>query len=405
MESFSFTIHSQDGNARRGTVVTPHGSFETPAFSPVGTKATVKGIRPDTLKELGAEVVLGNTYHLFLSPGEKLIQDAGGLGSFMNWQGPTITDSGGFQVFSLGVAYESGISKLAKEDPEQGVAAYDPELATQHGRLAIVDDEGVSFTSHLDGSFHRFTPERSVEIQHALGADIFFAFDECTAPNADHAYQQKAMWRTHAWAERSLAAHRNNREAREKQALFGIVQGGRYEDLRRESAAYIGNMAFDGFGIGGSFNKYDLGITLDITLEVLPHEKPKHLLGIGEPEDIFAGVASGIDMFDCVAATRIGRTGYIYTHRGKVNLRNAQYRSDLSPLDTEYVHPLLAGYSKAYVAHLIRSDEMLGGILCSMHNVAFLLHLMKEIRRAIEEQRFDAFREEWLRVYQMGNVV
>lgn len=399
MEPFRFDIHVTDGNARRGTVHTPHGAFETPAFSPVGTKATVKGIRPDTLKELGAEVVLGNTYHLFLSPGQELIQNAGGLGSFMNWPGPTITDSGGFQVFSLGVAYETNISKLAKEEPDTGLSVYDTEVASQHGRLAIVDDEGVSFTSHIDGSFHRFTPERSVEIQHALGADIFFAFDECTAPAADHAYQEKAMWRTHAWADRSLETHRNNREARSKQAIFGIVQGGRFEDLRKESAAYIGKMAFDGFGIGGSFNKYDLGVTLDIALSTLPSEKPKHLLGIGEPEDIFTGVASGIDMFDCVAATRIGRTGYIYTRAGKVNLKNAEYRNDLGPLDPVWVHPLLSGYTRAYVAHLLRNNEMLGSILCSMHNVAFLLQLMQEIRFAIEEGRFKAFREEWLKMY------
>lgn len=399
MNPISFTVHNYDGVARRGTISTPHGSFETPAFSPVGTKATVKGVTAETLLGLGSEVVLANTYHLFLSPGEDLIRHAGGVGAFMNWKGPTITDSGGFQVFSLGVAYESGISKLAQEESEQGIAPYDIDVATQHGRLAIVDDEGVSFTSHIDGSFHRFTPERSIEIQHALGADIFFAFDECTAPNAEYAYQEKALWRTHEWAKRSLAAHRNSREARTRQALFGIVQGGRHPDLREHSARYIGAMPFDGFGIGGSFSKRDLEATLDITLRTLPPEQPKHLLGIGEPEDIFAGVASGIDMFDCVAATRIGRTGVVYTREGKKNIRNAEFKSDMGPLCPLWVHPLLEGYTRAYVSHLLRNNEMLGSILCSQHNLSFILKLMKDIRQAIEEKRFAVFREEWLRAY------
>jgi queuine tRNA-ribosyltransferase len=367
----------------------------------VGTKANVKGILPEQLKTLGAEVVLANTYHLYLQPGEKTVEKAVGLSKFKGWEGPTMTDSGGFQVFSLGAAFGKTLSKFVKEEApqEDAVAIYDEEVASQHGQLAIIDDEGVSFTSHLDGSLHRFTPERSVEIQHALGADMFFAFDVCTSPTESYEYHKEAMDRTHRWAKRSLDAHWRNIEARNKQALFGIVQGGRFEDLRRESAKEIVNLGFDGIGIGGSFSKEELGKTLEVVIEELPSELPRHLLGIGEPGDILAGIAQGVDLFDCVAATRIGRHGSIYTKRGIVHLRNGQYTEDFSVLDPETVVPGTEKFTRAYVSHLVRSKELTGSVIASLHNVGFILNLMKEAREAIQEGRFDDYRAHFVRNY------
>src|ERR1035437_4619219 len=340
MSAITFKIEKRTstGGARAGILTTPHGVIHTPAFTPVGTKANVKGILPDQLKALGAEVVLANTYHLYLQPGEKIVEAAGGLAKFMSWQGPTITDSGGFQVFSLGAAFNKTVSKFIKEDAphEEAVAVYDEDVASQHGQLAIIDDEGVSFTSHIDGSLHRFTPERSVEIQHALGADIFFAFDECTSPTEPYEYQKEAMERTHRWAERSLKAHRQNIDANKKQALFGIIQGGRHEDLRKESAREIASLGFDGIGIGGSFSKEDMRGALAAAVGELPEELPRHFLGIGEPGDILEGIASGMDLFDCVAATRIGRHGSIYTKHGIIHLKGEKYRTDFTPLDSEF---------------------------------------------------------------------
>ncbi len=413
MGAISFTVEARAprsgsrsgtsaGKLRAGTLTTPHGVIRTPAFAPVGTKANVKGILPDALSALGAEVVLANTYHLYLQPGEKIVQEAGGLGKFMNWQGPTITDSGGFQVFSLGAAFGKTISKFTREDAPQKetVAVYDENVASQHGQLAIIDDEGVSFTSHLDGSLHRFTPERSVEIQHALGADIFFAFDECTSPTAPYDYQREAMERTHRWAERSLKAHRHNLEANKKQALFGIVQGGRHEDLRRESAREIAALGFDGIGIGGSFSKEDMRGALAAAVGELPEELPRHFLGIGEPGDILEGIAHGMDLFDCVAATRLGRHGSIYTRRGLIHLKNEKYRADFTPLSKESGRSQTStGFTRAYVAHLLRSGEMLGAVIASMHNVGFILNLVSGARQAILDGRFNEYRADFLRGY------
>ncbi len=387
--------------ARAGSITTPHGVIHTPAFIPVGTKANVKGVLPSALTVLGAEAVLANTYHLYLRPGEKIVQDAGGLGKFMAWQGPTMTDSGGFQVFSLGAAFGKTISKFVKSDVanEGVVTVYDEDVASQHGQLAIIDDEGVSFTSHLDGSLHRFTPERSVEIQHALGADIFFAFDECTSPNELYDYQREAMERTHRWANRSLKAHQQNLSANKKQALFGIVQGGRYEDLRRESAKTIAALGFDGIGIGGSFSKEDMRDALAAAVNELPEALPRHFLGIGEPGDILEGIANGMDLFDCVAATRIGRHGSIYTNQGVIHLRNGKYRDDFSPLDPETVIPGTEQFTRAYVSHLVRAGETLGSIIASMHNVGFILNLVAGARQAILNGRFDNYRADFVRTY------
>lgn len=403
MSAIDFRIEKRasSGGARAGTLTTPHGVIRTPAFTPVGTKANVKGILPDQLKALGADVVLANTYHLYLQPGEKIVKDAGGLAKFMNWNGPTITDSGGFQVFSLGAAFGKTISKFVKEDApqEEGIAVYDEGVQSQHGQLAIIDDEGVTFTSHLDGSLHRFTPERSVEIQHDLGADIFFAFDECTSPTAPYAYQREAMERTHQWAERSLKAHRQNIEANKKQALFGIVQGGRHEDLRRESAREIAGMGFDGIGIGGSFSKEDMKSALAAAVSELPEELPRHFLGIGEPGDILEGIANGMDLFDCVAATRIGRHGSIYTKKGIIHLTGERFKDDFGPLDPEFVARGTESFTRAYVAHLIRSKEMLGSIICSMHNIGFILDLVAGAREAILDDRFDEYRANFVQNY------
>ncbi len=417
MSAISFEIlkRAPRSGARAGVLATPHGVIQTPAFVPVGTKANVKGILPSALPALGAQVVLANTYHLYLQPGEKIVKEAGGLAQFMNWveedphsalapRGkPTMTDSGGFQVFSLGVAFGKTISKFVKSDAsqEEALTMYDEEVASQHGQLAIIDDEGVTFTSHLDGSLHRFTPERSVEIQHALGADMFFAFDECTAPTAPYEYQKEAMDRTHRWAERSLKAHRQNIDANKKQALFGIVQGGRFEDLRHESAREIASLGFDGIGIGGSFSKEDMQGSLQAAVAELPEELPKHFLGIGEPSDILEGIANGMDLFDCVAPTRIGRHGSIYTKRGIIHLKGEKYRNDFSPLDPETwtSDVQVSGFTRAYVAHLVRSGEMLGSIICSMHNLGFILKLVSDARQAVLDDRFDSFRADFIHSY------
>ena len=403
MSAIHFNIEKRTaaGGGRAGTLTTPHGIIHTPAFAPVGTKANVKGILPEQLKQLGAEVVLANTYHLYLQPGERIVHGAGGLGTFMGWSGPTMTDSGGFQVFSLGIAFGKTISKFVKENApqEESVAVYDENVASQHGQLAVIDDEGVSFTSHLDGSLHRFTPERSVEIQHALGADIFFAFDECTSPTAAYEYQREAMERTHRWAERSLKAHRQNIDANKRQALFGIVQGGRHEDLRRESAREISSLGFDGIGIGGSFSKEDMRSALTAAVTELPEALPRHFLGIGEPGDILEGIANSMDLFDCVAATRLGRHGSIYTRRGLIHLKNEKYRNNFSPLDAGMSIPGTESFTRAYVSHLLRSGEMLGAVIASLHNVGFILNLVSGAREAILNGRFDEYRAEFIREY------
>lgn len=406
MSATEFKLSATDSAARTGTITTPHGSFATPAFTPVGTKANVKGILPHQLRELGAEAVLANTYHLYLQPGEKVIAEAGGLGKFMNWQGPTITDSGGFQVFSLGAAFGKTITKVAKGEENtntETVSVYDEHVQSQHGQLAIIDEEGVTFTSHLDGSLHRFTPERSVEIQHALGADIFFAFDECTSPTETKEYQIDAMRRTHRWAKRSIDAHRRNIEAGKKQAIFGIVQGGPFADLRRESAKEIASLNFDGYGIGGSFTKSDMGDTLEAAINELDPTKPRHYLGIGEPGDILTGISQGIDMFDCVAATRIGRHGTIYTHSGPIHITNEKYIRDFSPLDEQLYQqdgaPEYLKITKAYLSHLFRANEINGQVLASMHNTYFILSLMKKAREAIAHQTFSTFAKEFQERY------
>lgn len=406
MRPLSFQLEAQapGSQARAGVLRTPHGDIKTPAFVAVGTKADVKGITALQLRELGLQTLIANTYHLYLSPGEELVEKGGGVAKFMGWDGPTMTDSGGFQVFSLGEGFGKKVSKVAPEEVarEEGIAMYDEDLATSHGKLAVVDEEGVSFTSHINGTLHRFTPERSIEIQHKLGADIIFAFDECTSPAADYEYQKEAMDRTHRWADRSLKAHRQNVAMNARQGMYGIVQGGRYKDLRLESARELAAMDFDGYGIGGSFSKQDiLGILEEVNRE-LPQDKPRHLLGIGEPEDIFIGVAAGIDTFDCVLPTRNGRTGGIYTADGKIQLPAAQYREDFSPLSEGCACPVCKVHTRAYIHHLFRTKEMLGPILASMHNLYFLTDLVSRVRASILDGSFELFREEFMGRYKQS---
>ncbi len=394
--------HRGEGLARAGILHTPHGDIHTPAFIAVATKASLKGIEPARFPDVGIQGIISNTYHLYLSPGEKIVEGAGGIHRFMNYDGPIMTDSGGFQVFSLGEGFGKKISKfIVSEVPrDPAVALYDEELATSHGKLAIVDDEGVTFTSHLDGTLHRFTPERSIEIQHALGADIIYAFDECTSPTADYAYQREAMDRTHAWARRSLSAHRQNPAKDISQGIYGIVQGGRHEDLRIESARFLAGMDFDGYGIGGSFSKDDILGILELVHRELPEDKPRHLLGIGEPEDIFIGAAAGVDTFDCVVPTRKGRTACVYSATGQFIIRNAEYKDDYRPIDETCTCYVCKGYSRAYIHHLFRAGEMLAGVLASAHNIYFLTTLTARIRQSIIEERFDEFRNDFLGTYQ-----
>lgn len=392
---------------RAGILETPHGIIETPAFVSVGTKATVKALTLEQILDTGAQVVLANTYHLYLEPGDERIKKFGGLHKFMNWSGPLMTDSGGFQVFSLGAAYGKELSKIIKiTDPSQMIT--ERSLDSEMPRLAKIGADGVSFRSHHDGSLHYITPEKSIEIQHNLGADIIFAFDECTSPTEDYRYQEEALERTHRWAERSLEHHqklvhasvlKNTSMGKVGPALFGIVQGGREKSLRKRSAEFIGNLDFDGFGIGGSFAKEDMETVVRWVNEILPKDKPRHLLGIGEPEDLFMGVENGVDLFDCVAPTRNGRGGTLYTHRGKINVRNAEYREDTGSLDPECNCTVCKNYSRAYLCHLYRAHEMLGGTLGSIHNLYFIINLVKCMRESILNGNFEEFKKDFLSKY------
>lgn len=422
-----FTIESKIPGklGRAGTIETPHGRIQTPAFIPVGTKATVKSLSPEQVASLGADAILANTYHLYLQPGTEILKKAGGLGKFMNWKGPTFTDSGGFQAFSLGPAFGNGAAKIGKRTDEPETATGEDTLrsglaasiaAAEHGRtrvsepvpgegesvrLAKIDDDGVTFKSIIDGSTHRFTPEKSIQIQHDIGADIIFAFDECLSPQESYEKQKAAVERTHAWAVRCLEEHERLRSTTPSALnpapfLFGIVQGGRHEDLRRQSAKTIGTMSvgggFDGFGIGGSFDKEDIGTAVGWVCEELPENKPRHLLGIGEPEDLILGIENGVDTFDCVAPTRIARNGAAYIKGGRINLFNSEFQKDMTPIEAGCECYTCKNYSKAYLAHLFRAKEMLAATLTSVHNLYFLVNLVKSARKAIVEGKWEEFK-------------
>ncbi len=357
----------KQSGARLGRLYTPHGIIETPIFMPVGTQATVKTMTPEELKEINSQIILSNTYHLYLRPGHKLIEKAGGLHKFMNWDKPILTDSGGFQVFSL-------------------------------GPLRKISEEGVEFRSHIDGSKHFISPEKAIEIQNSLGADIIMAFDECAPYPADHDYVKNSLERTTRWAERCKDTHKNT----ENQALFGIIQGGMYEDLRRQSAEEIIALNFPGYSIGGlsvGEPKELMYEVLDYTVPLMPNDKPRYLMGVGSPDDLLEGVIRGIDMFDCVLPTRIGRNGTAMTSQGRVVIKNAVHTESFEPLDPECSCYTCKNYTRAYLRHLFKTNEILGLRLLTYHNLYFLLRLMEETRQAIREDRLLDYKNEFFQKY------
>ncbi len=387
---------------RAGVISTPHGEIQTPAFIVVGTKASVKALTPEQVAGLGAQAVLANTYHLYLQPGAELVEQGGGLGKFMNWTGPTFTDSGGFQVMSLGAGFDSGLNKFVTKSELENSNNNSRNLDSG-AKLARVDDDGVTFRSHLDGSEHRFTPESSMEIQHKLAADIIFAFDECTSPLHDYEYQKQSLTRTHSWAERSLKRF-NELNKNSAQSLWGVVQGGSWQDLRETSAKKIAELNFEGFGIGGSYTKEEISQVLAWVNNILPEEKPRHLLGIGEPLDFFVGIENGADTFDCVAPARMARNGTLQTKFGRINILNSKYQTDFSKIEEDCecytCSPPAGGFTRAYLAHLFRAKEMLGATLATIHNLYFSVNLVKKIRQSILDNNFENFRDEFLRQYQ-----
>ncbi|MCL4560622.1 MAG: tRNA guanosine(34) transglycosylase Tgt [Chloroflexi bacterium] len=359
---FTFELLASQGNARAGVFNTPHGKLLTPVFAPVGTQAAVKALTPAQVEELGASLILANTYHLYLRPGDELVSEMGGLHRFMRWEKPILTDSGGYQVFSL-------------------------------AETRTVDDDGVTFKSHIDGSLHRFTPEKSIAIQENLGADIIMAFDECADPY-DRAYLELAMQRTHVWAERCLQA-----KTRPDQALFGIVQGGAFLDLRQMSAEYIASLDFPGYAIGGlsvGETKADMHTMIEAVNQALPADKPRYLMGVGTPQDLIEGVRRGIDIFDCVLPTRLARHQAAMTRTGRLNLMNATFSRDPRPIDETCNCYTCRSFSRAYLRHLIVAKEILAATLLSIHNLHTLIALAADIRQSILEGRFEAFADEFI---------
>ena len=405
--TFGFEVTSRLDNTcgRTGLIHTSHGVIQTPAFVVVGTKATVKALLPESVVQLGAQAVLANAYHLFLQPGPELIDEAGGLGRFMNWTGPTFTDSGGFQVLSLGAGFKKTLAMDVSQLTEADVIAADAD------RKAMVDDDGVTFRSPLNGDLHRFTPEVSMGIQHHLGADIMFSFDELTTLMNTRAYQEEALERTRRWAERCLAEHRRLTEVRSGkpyQALFGVIQGAQYEDLRRRACRDLAGMeidghCFDGFGIGGAIEKANLGRIVTWCAEELPEDRPRHLLGISEPDDLFAACRAGADTFDCVNPSRVARNAAIYTVDGRYNVDTARFRRDFGPLEDDCDCYTCTHYSRAYIHHLFKAKELLANTLATIHNERFFVKLLDDIRASIDGGYFGEFRDESLaRFYANG---
>ncbi len=397
--SFAVTSRLPGAQGRTGTLHTPHGDIQTPAFIAVGTKATVKAVLPESMSDLGAQAVLANAYHLYLQPGPDIVESAGGLGKFMNWPGPTFTDSGGFQVLSLG----AGFKKVLAMDVT-GLRS-DDVIAAGKTRLASVDDDGVTFKSHLDGSKHRFTPEISMKIQHRLGADIIFAFDECTTLMNTREYQERSVARTQAWAARCVDEHLKLTEERigmPYQALFGVIQGAQYEDLRRQAVRDLLPLGFDGFGIGGALEKENLGTIVRWCCEEMPETMPRHLLGISEPDDIFSAIENGADTFDCVSPSRVARNGAIYSPGGRYNVVTAKYRRDFSPLAEGCDCYTCANYTRAYLHHLFKGKEMISCTLATIHNERFIVKLVDDIRMSIDDGSFAEFKAEFLGRYYAG---
>lgn len=369
MAAVTYELIKKDSRtkARRGRVNTPHGPIETPVFMPVGTAGTVKAMKPEEVRDMGAQIILGNTYHLYLRPGHEVVKAAGGLHKFMNWERAILTDSGGFQVFSLGA-------------------------------MRKISEEGVEFRSHIDGSKHMLSPEKSMEIQNALGSDIMMAFDECAPYPADRNYVKNSLERTTRWLKRCKEYHKNT----EQQSLFGIMQGGMYKDLRKQSAEEIVELDLPGYAIGGlsvGEPKEIMYEVMDDCVDYLPTDKPRYLMGVGSPDCLFEGVERGIDMFDCVLPTRIARHGMAMTSQGRVNIKNAKYERDFTPLDPNCDCYTCRNYSKAYLRHLFKSDEILSSMLMTTHNLHFLVNTMAGIRKAIEEDRFLEYKKEFYDSY------
>ena len=397
MKKFSFEIQQRlpGALARTGIIRTPHGDIQTPAFIVVGTKANVKAMIPEMVGGVGAQAVLANAYHLYLQPGHELIEQAGYLSKFMNWSGPTFTDSGGFQVLSLGSGFKKVLAMTTDVDAEIAIAK-------KGQRHAWVDEDGVMFKSHLDGGMHKFTPELSMQIQAGIGADITFAFDELTSLIDPYDYQVESLARTHAWAERSLAEVKRLRAKnpdKPYQALFGVLQGANYEELRKQTAKFLGEMDFDGYGIGGALEKKQMPEIIRWVNQILPENKPRHLLGISEPDDIFAAIEQGIDTFDCVSPTRVARNGSAYTPYGRVNMRGQKYRQLFQPIMSSCDCYTCQNYTVAYICHLLRAKESLAGTLLSIHNERFIIKLVDDIRHSIADGSFYDFRDQMLSDY------
>ena len=377
MTRFQFDIHATDGSARTGAITMMRGEIRTPAFMPVGTAATIKAMKPDGVRATGADIILGNTYHLMLRPGAERVAKLGGLHQFMNWERPILTDSGGYQVMSL--------SELTK-----------------------ISEEGVAFASHLDGSRHMLSPERSMEVQRLLGSDIVMAFDQLVPASATRQQAAEAMERSMRWARRSREAFDSGRDHAAKSALFGIQQGGLDEQLRKGSADALIDIGFDGYAIGGlavgEGHEAMCGV-LDYAPGQLPTDKPRYLMGVGKPDDIVEAVRRGVDMFDCVLPTRSGRTGQAFTSDGPINIRNARFAEDEGPLDPDCGCPACANFSRAYIHHLVRSGEILGAMLMTEHNLSFYQRLMQGLRQAISDGRFAAYAAEFLDRYRQGKGV
>lgn len=392
MSNFNFKIIKKSGKARVAKFSTPHGTLETPTFIPVATKATVKTLDSFDIENIGYNAVLANTYHLMLQPGEEIIKKFGGLHKFMNWSGIIFTDSGGYQVFSLGKGLAKGISKVTKNNLPPHVES--PTLYIKS--LVKITDDGVEFRSHIDGRKIFMRPEDSIRIQEKIGADIIFAFDECTSPKDTKKYVERSIERTYNWAKRCISARKNK-----NQALFGIVQGGKYKDLREISARAIGGLPFDGFGIGGSFGKDEMKLVLDWTIPYLSEKKPRHMLGIGLVEDIFEAVERGIDTFDCVEPTRIARHGVLLTKSGRIKITSAKYKTAKSSVELGCKCSLCVNYSLAYIHHLFKANEILGMRLATEHNLAFMYELMANIRKSIKNNKFVSFKNRFLKKFNL----
>ena len=357
---------------------------------------------PETMSQLGAQALLANAYHLYLQPGADIVDEAGGLGAFMNWPGPTFTDSGGFQVMSLGAGFKKVLAM------ETDTVQSDDVIAENKTRLAHVDDDGVTFKSHLDGTMHRFTPEFSMQVQHQLGADIMFAFDELTTLMNTRDYQVMSLERTRLWALRCIAEHQaltKQRSHRPYQALFGVIQGAQYEDLRRKAASDLGAMDFDGYGIGGALDKHELGTIVSWVTEELPLTRPRHLLGIGEPEDLFVGVEAGIDTFDCVSASRVARNAAVYNNSGRFNITNAKYRRSFEPLVAGCECYTCTHYTQAYLHHLVHAKELLASTLLTIHNEFFIVGLVAKMRETLLAGTFQEFKTEFLGQYRRPGLI